>query len=64
MLFQMATEKECVDNAPECVRLSELTTDEELREWLLVIARQWMSNAVRPERIVRAGDPVPPKRAA
>jgi len=57
------TEKECVDNARECVRLSGLTTDQELRDWLLDIARQWM-NAARHERVARAVGPVPPKQAA
>jgi hypothetical protein len=59
----MTTEKECVDNARECVRLSGLTTDQELRDWLLDIARQWM-DAAKQQRIVRAVDPVPPKHAA
>jgi hypothetical protein len=42
---------------------SRLTTDQELRDWLLDIARQWM-DAAKQQRIAHAVDLVPPKRAA
>ena len=42
----MATDKECVDNARECVRLAQLTTDQEVRDRLLNIARRWMDAAI------------------
>jgi hypothetical protein len=59
----MTTEKECVSNARDCVRLSGLTTDQELRDWLLDIARQWM-NAAKQQRIAHAVNQVLPKQAA
>jgi len=61
----MATDKECVDNARECVRLAQLTTDQEVRDRLLNIARRWMDAAMRA-RLARAVAPAPasPSRAA
>ena len=53
----MTTEKECVDNARECVRLSGLTTDQELRDWLLDIARQRMDAATQQR--IACGRPCP-----
>jgi hypothetical protein len=42
----MASDKECVDHARECVRLAGLAQDAELRERLLNIAREWMATAM------------------
>ena len=42
----MATDEECVDYARECVRLAGLATDQELREQLLQMARNWMAEAM------------------
>jgi hypothetical protein len=41
----MATDNECAGYARECVRLAALTTDPQLREELLKIAREWMAMA-------------------
>jgi hypothetical protein len=41
----MATDEECVGYARECVRLAGLATDQELREQLLQMARNWMAEA-------------------
>ena len=42
----MATDEECVGYARECVRLAGLATDQELREQLLQMARNWMAEAM------------------
>jgi hypothetical protein len=42
----MATDEECVDYARECVRLAGLANDQELREQLLQMARNWMAEAM------------------
>jgi hypothetical protein len=42
----MAADEECVDYARECVRLAGLATDQELREQLLQMARNWMAEAM------------------
>jgi hypothetical protein len=57
----MATDKEYIDNARECVRLAELTTDQEVRDRLLNIARRWIH-----ERLAHAvaAAPASPRRAA
>ena len=39
------TDDECVSYARDCVRLSELTKDEYIREQLLNMAREWMAQA-------------------
>jgi hypothetical protein len=55
----MATDNECLDYARECVRLTELTDDPELRNQLLQMAREWMATAMRekktPKRKSRRG---------
>ena len=43
----MATDEECVGYARECVRLAGLATDQELREQLLQMARNWMAEAMQ-----------------
>jgi hypothetical protein len=60
-----ATDKEYIDNARECVRLAELTTDQEVRDRLLNIARRWMDAAMH-ERLAHAvaAAPASPRRAA
>ena len=42
----MAADEECVGYARECVRLAGLATDQELREQLLQMARNWMAEAM------------------
>ena len=42
----MATDEECVGYARECVRLAGLATDQELRQQLLQMARNWMGRSV------------------
>jgi hypothetical protein len=42
------TDEECVDYARECVRLAALCSDQEVREQLLQMARNWMAEAARP----------------
>jgi len=55
----MATDNKCVEYARDCVRLAGLTTDLELREQFLNIARDWMASArhepkLRASRLARA----------
>jgi hypothetical protein len=40
------TDNDCVGYARECVRLAGLTTDPQLREQLLRMAREWMAMAM------------------
>jgi NADH:ubiquinone oxidoreductase subunit D len=40
------TDEECVGYARECVRLAELTTDSNIRDQLLKMAREWMATAM------------------
>ena len=42
----MVTDEECVDYARECVRLAGLTADQEIRDQLLNMAREWMAAAM------------------
>jgi NADH:ubiquinone oxidoreductase subunit D len=46
----MATDKECVGYARECVRLARLTQDQRIREQLLNMAREWMAVAMHEEK--------------
>jgi hypothetical protein len=48
------TDKESEKYARECVRLARLADDPELRDQLLQLARDWMAEAMREERL-RAG---------
>jgi hypothetical protein len=57
----MASDKECVDHARECVRLAGLAQDAELRERLLSIAREWMATAMH-ERFLPDIRPLTPAR--
>jgi hypothetical protein len=41
----MASGQECVGYARECVRLAEMTSDQDVRDHLLTLARQWISAA-------------------
>jgi NADH:ubiquinone oxidoreductase subunit D len=41
----MATDKECVDYARECVRLAEMANDPQIRQQLLQLADDWMAIA-------------------
>ena len=38
----MATDRDCIDNARECVRLAGLTDEPDIREYLSQLARNWM----------------------
>ena len=49
----MTTDKECIEYARECERLAGLTTDPELQERFLEMARNWMRTAT-DERHTRA----------
>jgi hypothetical protein len=42
----MVTDDECVSYARDCERLAGLTTDSELRERLLRMARDWMAMSI------------------
>jgi hypothetical protein len=42
------TDEECVGYARECERLATLCSDQEVREQLLQMARNWMAEAARP----------------
>jgi hypothetical protein len=42
----MVTDEESVDYARECVRLAGLTADQEIRDQLLSMAREWMAAAM------------------
>jgi hypothetical protein len=42
----MATDGECVEYARECLRLARPATDQELRDQLLQMARNWMAEAM------------------
>jgi hypothetical protein len=60
----MAAEEECVEYARECVRLARLTTDHELREQLLQMARNWMAEAMHERcKDALALKPASPRRA-
>jgi hypothetical protein len=50
----MATDKECVDYARECVRLAGLSTDQQVRVQLLNIARDWMASALQEPKVPQA----------
>lgn len=49
----MATDRECLDYARQCIRLAELTRDSELRDHLLALARAWMATVAVHERMVQ-----------
>jgi hypothetical protein len=46
-----ATDDDCLGYARECVRLAGLTHDEQLRDQLLNMAREWMSVAMHETRV-------------
>jgi hypothetical protein len=45
----MTTDKECTEYARECVRLAALTDDQQIREQLLSMAREWMATAMHED---------------
>jgi len=49
----MRTDEECVEYARECVRLAGLSEDQEIRDQLLNMAREWMGAAMDETRRVR-----------
>ena len=53
----MTTYKECMEYARECVRLAGLTDDQQIRDQLLNMAREWMGAAIH-EGEPTAPDPV------
>jgi hypothetical protein len=60
----MAADEECVEYARECVPLARLTTDHELREQLLQMARNWMAEAMHERcKDALALKPASPRRA-
>jgi hypothetical protein len=50
----MATEKECIEYARECVRLAGLANEPDIRERLLDIAREWMAAAMHEDVPMKA----------
>ena len=54
----MTTDKECMEYARECVRLAGLTDDQQIRDQLLNMAREWMGAAMMHEGEPTAPDPV------
>jgi hypothetical protein len=46
----MASEKECMDHATECVRLASLTDDIAVRDQLVELAEDWISMAQQERR--------------
>ena len=46
----MASDKEMEEYARECVRLAQLADDQQVREQLLQMAREWMAAAMREEK--------------
>jgi hypothetical protein len=42
----MAADEECMGYARECVRLARLASDQQIREKLFAIARDWMAAAL------------------
>jgi hypothetical protein len=50
----MATDKESMAYARECVRLAGLTDEPEIRDQLFALAREWMAAAI-PRREPRRG---------
>ena len=60
----MATDEECVGYARECVRLAGLCTDQEVRDQLLEMARNWMAEAMHERcKDAVALKPASPRRA-
>jgi hypothetical protein len=49
----MASEKECMDHASECVRLAGLTDDIAVRDQLVELAQSWISAAQRERRVAQ-----------
>ena len=47
----MVIDQECVDYARECERLAEMAKDQEIRKYLLDLAREWMALAMREDRM-------------
>ena len=50
----MATDNQCVDYARDCVRLSGLAKDPQLRDQLLYMAREWRAAAMHERRAPEA----------
>jgi hypothetical protein len=46
----MASDKEMEEYARDCVRLAQLADDQQVREQLLQMAREWMAAAMREEK--------------
>ena len=48
--MRMTKDSDCVGYARDCARLATLTTDEQIREQLLQMAREWMAVAMHEEK--------------
>jgi hypothetical protein len=48
----MASDEDCVSCARECVRLAELTDEQEVREQLFALARDWMAAAMHDRDVL------------
>jgi len=46
----MTKDSDCVGYARDCVRLATLTADEQIREQLMQMAREWMAVAMHEGR--------------
>ena len=47
----MTKDSDCVGYARDCVRLATLTADEQIREQLMQMAREWMAVAMQEEKV-------------
>ena len=47
----MITDDECVGYARECARLAALTTNNQIREQLMQLAREWMAFAMHEKKV-------------
>jgi hypothetical protein len=56
-LVPLATDKDCVDYARDCVRLAGMAGDPEVRDGLLQLAREWMAAAMHEEKAPGARSP-------
>jgi hypothetical protein len=48
----MATDEECMGHARESVRLAGLTDDQEIRDQLFALARDWMAAAMHDRDVL------------
>jgi hypothetical protein len=71
-MMSSTPDDDCIGYARECVRLAGLTSDPELQDQLLNMAREWMATAMHeakapkskslPAELASTGAPTPPAR--